>query len=261
MIPLDAIASITETVEPRQLSKFQQLNSFTIQGVPRPGASINDALTAIETKAKEILPAGYSIDYPGESRQLRSEGNTLVGTLLLAFVFIYLVLASQFESFRDPFIILFGSVPLALAGALIFPFLGFTTVNIYSQVGLITLVGLVSKNGILIVEFANSLKEQGYSKYDAVVESSINRLRPILMTSVATVVGHFPLILASGAGAAARNSIGIVLVSGMLIGTLFTLFVVPAIYLLISKETEHSKQKKGPEKQINIISHGKLRTI
>ena len=236
LIPLDTIASVKETVEPRQLNKFQQLNSFKIQGVPRPGASINDALKAIEEKAKEILPFGYTIDYPGESRQLRLEGNSLITSLLLAFVFIYLVLASQFESFRDPFIILFGSVPLALAGALVFPFLNFTSMNIYSQVGLITLVGLVSKNGILMVEFANILKQQGYSKFDAIVEASTNRLRPIMMTSVATVVGHFPLIIASGAGAAARNSIGIVLVSGMIIGTVFTLFVLPAIYLIISSE-------------------------
>lgn len=237
-IPLGTIAEIKRSVEPRELKKFQQLNSFTIQGAPRPGASVDDALSAIEAKAAEILPFGYKIDYPGESRQLRKEGSTFISTLMLSILFIYLVLAAQFESFRDPFIILFGSVPLALAGALILPFLGATSMNIYSQVGLVTLVGLVSKNGILIVEFANILKEQGLSKYDAVLEAASTRLRPILMTSVATVVGHFPLILASGAGSAARNSIGITLVSGMFIGTFFTLFIVPAIYLLISKERE-----------------------
>ncbi len=234
-IPLSAIATLENDVQPRTLNKFQQLNSFTIQGVPRLGASLDDALKALEAKAKEILPFGYQIDYPGESRQLRTEGSSLMQTMILSLFFIYLVLAAQFESFRDPFIILLGSVPLALASSLLFPFLGFTTMNIYSQVGLITLVGLVSKNGILIVEFANVLKEQGMSKLEAVIQASVSRLRPILMTSVATVVGHFPLILATGAGASARNSIGIVLVSGMFMGTFFTLFVVPVIYALISK--------------------------
>src|SRR5262249_33675552 len=145
------------------------------------------------------------------------------------------VLAAQFESFRDPFIILAGSVPLAISGALLFSFLGFTTLNIYSQVGLITLVGLVSKNGILIVEFANHLQEQGKDKLHAIVEAPNTRLRPILMPTAATVVGHFPLVLASGPGAGARNSIGIMLVSGMVIGTLFTLFVVPSIYVLVAR--------------------------
>jgi multidrug efflux pump len=145
------------------------------------------------------------------------------------------VLAAQFESFRDPFIILAGSVPLAVAGALLFSFLGFTTLNIYSQVGLITLVGLIAKNGILIVEFANHLQERGREKVAAALEAASTRLRPILMTTAATVVGHFPLVLASGPGAGARNSIGIMLVSGMIIGTLFTLFVVPSIYVLVAR--------------------------
>jgi multidrug efflux pump len=145
------------------------------------------------------------------------------------------VLAAQFESFRDPFIVLAGSVPLAVSGSLLFSFLGFTTLNIYSQVGLITLVGLVSKNGILIVEFANQLQETGRDKLGAVVEAAGTRLRPILMTTAATVVGHFPLVLATGPGAGARNSIGIMLVTGMVIGTLFTLFVVPSIYVLLAR--------------------------
>jgi multidrug efflux pump len=148
---------------------------------------------------------------------------------------IYLVLSAQFESFRDPFIVLAGSVPLAVSGALMFSFLGFTTLNIYSQVGLITLVGLVSKNGILIVQFANHLQETGVKKLEAVIEAAGTRLRPILMTTAATVVGHFPLVLATGPGAGARNSIGIMLVSGMIIGTLFTLFVVPSIYVLVAR--------------------------
>jgi multidrug efflux pump len=236
LIPLSTVASIKNTVQPRQISRFQQLNSAKIQGAIPPGVSINDGLKVLEEKAKEILPPGYIMDYAGESRQLRKEGNSMTSTLILAIFVIFLVLASQFESFRDPLIILGGSVPLALAGALLFVFLGVTSLNIYSQVGLVTLVGLVSKNGILIVEFANRLQEEGLSKIEAVVEASATRLRPILMTSVATVVGHFPLVIATGAGAGARNSIGITLVSGMVIGTLLTLYVVPVLYLLISKQ-------------------------
>jgi multidrug efflux pump len=150
-------------------------------------------------------------------------------------VLIYLVLSAQFESFRDPFIILAGSVPLAVSGALLFSFLGLTTLNIYSQVGLITLVGLVSKNGILIVQFANHLQETGRDKLSAIIEASGTRLRPILMTTAATVVGHMPLVFATGPGAGARNSIGIMLVSGMIIGSAFTLFVVPSIYMLVAR--------------------------
>lgn len=234
LISLSTVARISNTVEPRALNRFQQLNSAKIQGAIVPGVSIDQGLQVLESAAKEILPLGYFIDYAGESRQLRTEGNSLTATLILAIVLIFLVLASQFESFRDPLIILGGSVPLALGGALIFVFLGATTMNIYSQVGLVTLVGLIAKNGILIVEFANKLQEQGLSKIDAVIGAATTRLRPILMTSVATVMGHFPLVIASGAGAGARNSIGIVLVSGMIVGTLFTLFVVPCIYLFVA---------------------------
>jgi multidrug efflux pump len=232
-------------VQPRQLNRFQQLNSAKIQGAIPPGVSINDGLKVLEERAREILPAGYVVDYAGESRQLRKEGNTLTGTLLLAILVIFLVLAAQFESFRDPLIILAGSVPLALSGALMFVFLDFTSLNIYSQVGLVTLVGLVSKNGILIVEFANRLQEEGLSKIDAVVEAAVTRLRPILMTSVATVMGHFPLVIAAGAGAGARNSIGITLVTGMIIGTILTLFVVPVLYLFIA--AHRTKKESGDE--------------
>lgn len=200
-----------------------------------PGIALDQALSFLETEAAKILPQGFNIDYAGESRQLRTEGSKFLGTFLLSAVLIYLVLAAQFESFRDPLIILAGSVPLAISGALLFSFLGFTTLNIYSQVGLITLVGLVSKNGILIVEFANHLQETGKSKVAAVIEAAGTRLRPILMTTAATVVGHFPLILASGPGAGARNSIGIMLVTGMIIGSAFTLFVVPSIYVLLAR--------------------------
>jgi multidrug efflux pump len=209
-----------------------------IQGVIPPPVPLDKALSYLEDQAKQILPQGYTIDYAGESRQLRVEGSKFLGTFLLSGVLIYLVLAAQFESFRDPFIILAGSVPLAIAGALTFSFLGLTTLNIYSQVGLITLVGLIAKNGILIVEFANHLQEQGRDKLHAVIESASIRLRPILMTTAATVFGHLPLVFATGPGAGARNSIGITLVSGMIIGTGFTLFVVPSIYMLVAKKHE-----------------------
>lgn len=234
LIPLATVAKIENTVQPRELKRFQQLNSVTIHGALVPGASIDEGLRVLEREAEKILPAGFEIDYAGESRQLRKEGSALITTLVLAVIIIYLVLAAQFESFRDPFIILAGSVPLALSGALAFVFLDATSINIYSQVGLVTLVGLISKNGILIVEFANSMQEQGLDRLQAVIKGASTRLRPVLMTSVATVVGHTPLILATGAGAGARNSIGIVLVSGMIIGTIFTLFVVPAIYTVVA---------------------------
>jgi multidrug efflux pump len=245
LVPLSTFASIEQKVDARSLNRFQQLNSAKIQGAIPPGVTVDQALTVLEEEAKKILPPGYAIDYAGESRQLRKEQNALTGTLILATFLIFLVLASQFESFRDPLIILAGSVPLALAGALSFVFLDFTSLNIYSQVGLVTLIGLVAKNGILIVEFANHLQAEGRSKYEAVIEAATTRLRPVLMTTTATIVGHFPLVIATGAGAGARNSIGIVLVTGMFIGTLFTLFVVPAIYTLIAGD--HSKHEDAEE--------------
>jgi multidrug efflux pump len=236
LIPLSTVASLNDAVQPRQLNRFQQLNSAKIQGAIPPGVSINDALKVLEDKAKEILPPGYVVDYAGESRQLRKETSSMTSSIFMAIIVIFLVLAAQFESFVDPLVILLGSVPLALAGALLFVFLGATSLNIYSQVGLVTLVGLIAKNGILIVEFANRFQETtGGDKVEAVIAAAKTRLRPILMTTAATVVGHFPLILASGAGAGARNSIGITLVTGMIIGTVFTLFVVPVLYVLISQ--------------------------
>jgi multidrug efflux pump len=235
LVPLSTFATLKTTTEPRELTKFQQLNAVRSQGVIPPPVPLDRALSFLEDEARKILPRGFNIDYAGESRQLRTEGSKFLGVFLLSGVLIYLVLAAQFESFRDPFIILAGSVPLALSGALLFSFLGLTTLNIYSQVGLITLVGLVAKNGILIVQFANHLQETGLSKLAAVIEAASTRLRPILMTTAATVVGHTPLILATGPGAGARNSIGIMLVSGMVIGTLFTLFVVPSIYVLVAR--------------------------
>ena len=245
LLQLSTFAELKHSTEPREIKRFQQLNSAKISAILPPGITIDQALKVLEKRAAEILPRGFVVDYAGESRQLRQEGNTLVTTMILSIILIFLVLAAQFESFRDPFIILLGSVPLALAGALLFTFLGATSINIYSQVGLITLVGLVAKNGILIVEFANNLQEGGLDKWHAILAASGTRLRPVLMTSVATVVGHTPLILANGPGAGARNSIGIVLVSGMIIGTLFTLFVVPAIYLLVSKNKKANPSKEA----------------
>jgi len=236
LIQLSTFASFKQSTQPRELKHFQQMNSVSITGALAPGVSLDEGLKFLEKTASKIVPSGYVIDYAGESRQLHTEGNRLLKTMLFSFLFIFLVLAAQFESFRDPIIVLFGSVPLALSGALLFSFLGWTTINIYSQVGLITLIGLVSKNGILIVQFANRRQLEGMSSWDAIIDAASIRLRPILMISIATIAGHLPLIFAKGPGAAARNSIGIVLVSGMAIGTLFTLFVVPAIYLFISRK-------------------------
>jgi multidrug efflux pump len=248
LVPLSTFASLRTTTEPRELKKFQQLNAVRIQGVIPPPVPLDKALRLLEEDAKAILPQGFTTDYAGESRQLRVEGSKFLGTFLLSAILIYLVLAAQFESFRDPFIILAGSVPLAISGALLFSFLGLTTLNIYSQVGLITLVGLVSKNGILIVEFANHLQEKGLDKLSAIIEAASTRLRPILMTTAATVIGHFPLVLAKGPGAGARNSIGIMLVTGMIIGTAFTLFVVPSIYMLIARtHVPVSVEQEEPE--------------
>ncbi len=257
MVPLASVATLRNSTVPRAMNRFQQLNAVTISGVSV--IPLNEALRFLEDEAAKILPQGYVIDYTGESRQLRTEGNRFLPAFGLAIILIFLALAAQFNSFRDPFVILAGSVPLAMFGALIFSFLkipnpnvpfwtnGWTTsMNIYSQVGLITLVGLVAKNGILIVEFANKLQEQGHSKLDAVREASLTRLRPVLMTSCATAAGHFPLTLVTGAGAAARNSIGLILVGGISIGTIFTLLVVPAIYMLVAQE--HNKEFPPPEK-------------
>jgi multidrug efflux pump len=258
LVPLSTFATLKTTTEPRELKKFQQLNAVRIQGVVPPGVPLDEALKTLEAKAKEILPQGFTVDYAGESRQLRTEGSKFLGTFLLSAILIYLVLAAQFESFRDPFIVLAGSVPLAISGALLFSFMGLTTLNIYSQVGLITLVGLIAKNGILIVEFANHLQETGLDKVRAVIEAASTRLRPILMTTAATVMGHFPLVLARGPGAGARNSIGIMLVSGMIIGTIFTLFVVPSIYVVLARthkrdeaaETDMETLSEEPEEAV-----------
>jgi multidrug efflux pump len=254
LIPLSTVATIHNTTIARSLNRFQQLNAVVLQSIPAQG--LDAALKFLEADAAKILPKGYVIDYMGESRQLRREGGStkFATTMGLAGILIFLVLAAQFNSFRDPFIIIFGSVPLAIFGASIFMFLRMpnpnlpwwtdnftTTFNIYSQVGLVTLVGLISKNGILIVEFANKLQAQGKSKYEAVHEAAMTRLRPVLMTSMATIAGHLPLTWVTGPGAAARNSIGRVLVGGMTIGSVFTLFVVPCVYILIARD--HAKDR------------------
>jgi len=259
LVPLSTVATLRDKTVPRSLNRFQQMNAVKLSGVAiRP---LDEALTFLEQEAAAILPAGYSLDYTGESRQLRREGNKFIPAFALSIVLIFMVLAAQFNSFRDPFVVLAGSVPLAMFGAMIFTFLKMpnpnlsywtdswtTTLNIYSQVGLVTLIGLVSKNGILVVEFANKLQERGLSKLAAVRESAATRLRPVLMTTVATVAGHFPLTLVTGAGAEARNSIGLVLVGGMAVGTLFTLFIIPSIYMLIAKDLQ------GEQEDVNDLA-------
>ncbi|MBL8977144.1 MAG: efflux RND transporter permease subunit [Gemmatimonadetes bacterium] len=240
LVPVSTFTRIESSAAPRTLQRFQQRNAVRIFGGVKPGVTKEEGLRVLETAAAAVGGPGVVIDHAGESRQIRREGSALTVTLGFAVILIYLVLAAQFQSFRDPLIVLLGSVPLAISGALVFSFLDLTTINIYSQVGLITLVGLIAKNGILIVEFANKLQEQGRTKLDALREASVTRLRPVLMTSVATVFGHLPLVFVSGPGSEARNSIGIVLVTGMTVGTLFTLFVVPVFYLLIAEEHQPS---------------------
>ena len=235
-VPFGTFATLERNTAPRALTRFQQKGSFKLFGGVIPGYTKETALARIEEIAAETLPPGYVLDYTGESREIRREGNTMVGVLGASLVMVFLVLALQFDSFRDPLIILLGSAPLALFAAMVITFTGFTTINIYSQVGLITLVGLISKNAILIVEFANQAQMEGLSKLEAIRAGSMNRLRPVLMTTGATVFGHFPLVLVEGAGAEARNSIGFILVIGMLIGTLFTLVLLPALYALLASE-------------------------
>ena len=244
-VPFGTFAVLERNTEPRALTRFQQKGSFKLFGGVIPGYTKEQALSYVEELAEETLPPSYRLDYTGESREIRREGNTMVGVLGASLVMVFLVLALQFNSFRDPLIILLGSAPLALFAAMVITFTGFTTINIYSQVGLITLVGLISKNAILIVEFANQAQMEGLSKLEAIKAGSMNRLRPVLMTTGATVFGHFPLVLVEGAGAEARNSIGFILVIGMLIGTLFTLVLLPAIYALLASEHQSAEQATG----------------
>lgn len=255
MIRLDQIATLTHSTVPRSINRMQQLNAVKISGMGQ--GTLGELLTYMEVEAKKILPPTYTIDYTGESRQFKREGNTFLPAFLTALTMIFLVLAAQYNSFRDPVVILAGSVPLAMFGALVFTFWKMwapipywtdpitSTLNIYSQVGLVTLVGLIARNGILVVEFANKLQEEGMAKIDAICQASVLRLRPVLMTSIATIAGHTPLIFAEGAGAAARNSIGIVLVFGMTIGTIFTLFVLPSVYILLAKDHQHDREQQA----------------
>ncbi len=246
LVPVRTFATVTSEVAPRARTRFGQSNSFRVYGATMPGSTKEQSLAALEEAARDILPPTYSIDYAGESRQLRKEGNTMFGVLAISLLVVFLVLALQFNSFRDPLVVLVGSVPLALCGAMMISFLDLTTINVYSQVGLITLVGLVAKNGILVVEFARQLRADGADRLSAIRESAATRLRPVLMTTGATVLGHFPLVLVTGAGAEARNSIGIILVVGMLIGTLFTLFVLPHVYLLLAPGDEPAEIQSEP---------------
>jgi multidrug efflux pump len=241
-VPLSTIATITAQTIPESLNHFGQLNAATIQGVPVPGIALGDVLASLNEIAKRVLPPGYQVEYGGSSRQFVSESRGFVTIFTFALIIIYLALTAQFRSFRDPLIILI-SVPMSIAGALVFICLGLggVSLNIYTEVGLVTLMGLISKHGILIVEFANGLRDQGMSKRDAVKQAAITRLRPIIMTTAAMVLGVVPLLLASGAGAASRFNMGVVIATGIAIGTMFTLYVVPAVYMLISSEKGHGK--------------------
>ena len=235
MVPMSTIATISSSVQPDQLNQFQQLNAATISAVPAFGVSLGKALDFFNAQAKALFPSGFYVNYAGESRQYMQEGNALIVTFFFAIIIIFLVLAAQFESWRDPLVILI-SVPLAICGALIPIALGAASINIYTQVGLVTLIGLISKHGILMVDFANKTQiNAGMSKRAAIEHAAAVRLRPILMTTAAMVLGVVPLLLASGAGAVSRRDIGIVIASGMTVGTLFTLFVVPTMYMFFAK--------------------------
>ena len=236
LLPLSTLITLTDRARPRQLNQFQQLNSAIIQGVPM--VSLGEALKTVQDIAREEAPEGFAFDYAGVARQYVQEGSALWVTFGLALAIIFLVLAAQFESFRDPLVILV-TVPLSICGALLPLFLGISSMNIYTQVGLVTLIGLISKHGILIVEFANQLREErGLSVREAIEEAAAIRLRPVLMTTAAMVFGMVPLILATGAGAVSRFDIGTVIATGMSIGTLFTLFVLPCIYTLLAHKTK-----------------------
>jgi multidrug efflux pump len=254
LVPLSTIATITRSTQPRDLRRFQQLNAATISMLPAPGVSMGEALDWLNAEAKQVFPSGFTSDYKGELRQYAQEGSSLMATFALAVLVIFLVLAAQYESFRYPFVIMMA-VPLSLCGALVFLFLGFATVNIYTEVGLITLVGLITKHGILIVEFANKMQAQGMSPRQAVEQAAGVRLRPILMTTAAMVLGVLPLLIASGPGAEARFSMGLVIATGMSIGTLFTLFVVPSFYVLVAGGAKSATPKRMPALEQETAAH------
>ncbi|CAN5306912.1 MexW/MexI family multidrug efflux RND transporter permease subunit [soil metagenome] len=276
MVPLSSFVRLDKTVQPNSLATFQQLNSATFQAVPFPGRTIGEGIAFLQDKAKELFPQGMTYDFQGESRQFVTEGNTLAITFGFALIVIYLVLAAQFESFRDPFIILIG-LPASMFGALFFLFVlgevnGFTqnqtpfnigsgTINIYTQIGLVTLIGLISKHGILMVEFANKLQEQqGYDKMSAIKEAAAVRLRPILMTTAAMVIGVVPLLIAGGAGAKSRFDIGIVVAAGMTIGTMFTLFITPIVYTYLAADRRGGKTRETrSDPHLPVVIHDKPR--
>ena len=269
LVPFSGFASLSNTVQPNALTSFQQLNSATLSGVPFPGRTLGEAIEFLKDKATEIFPEGYSYDFQGESRQYVQEGNTLAITFVFALIVIFLVLAAQFEIFRDPFIILialptsmFGALlPLNILGTLVPPGViaasGSATISIYTQIGLVTLIGLIAKHGILMVEFANQLQESGhYSRREAIEHAAGVRLRPILMTTAAMVVGMLPLIIAEGAGARSRVAIGMVIAAGMSIGTLFTLFVTPAVYTFIARDHSHDRERQMRDQAEAVASAG-----
>ena len=258
LVPLSTVATVSQTVQPNSLPTFQQLNSATLQGVPFPGRTLGEVIEFLKVEAKKVLPEGFSIDFQGESRQFVQEGNTLLLTFVFALIVIYLVLAAQFESFRDPFIILIA-LPTSMFGALLplnaLGILGMGSMNIYSEIGLVTLIGLISKHGILLVEFANRLQEEGMSRRAAIEEAAGVRLRPILMTTAAMVVAMLPLMIAEGAGARSRFAIGIVIAFGMSIGTLFTLFVTPAVYTFIARDHSRGRMVRERPETVTLVPH------
>jgi multidrug efflux pump len=236
MVALSSVVDIAHSVQPNALTSFQQLNSATLSGVPIPGRTLGEAINFLTSTAREIIPAGFAYDFQGVSRQYVQESGTLLVTFVLALIIIYLVLAAQYESFRDPFIILIA-LPTSMFGALIPLNAGLATLNIFTEIGLVTLIGLISKHGILMVDYANHIQDtEGLSRREAIEKAASIRLRPILMTTAAMVVGMVPLLIASGAGAASRFSIGLVIASGMTVGTLFTLFVTPAVYTYVAAD-------------------------
>jgi multidrug efflux pump len=245
MIPLSNLITIKETVAPKELNHFNQLRAATITAQLAPGYSLSDGLDFLEKTSKEVLSGSAHLDYSGQSREFKEASSGMYLTFLLALAFIYLVLAAQFESFTDPFIIML-TVPLSITGALLALWWSGGTLNIYSQVGLVTLIGLITKHGILIVEFSNQLRAKGQHMREAVIESATLRLRPILMTTGAMVLGAVPLAVATGAGAESRQDIGWVIVGGLLVGTLFTLFVIPVVYTYLSRrEFIEADQEEG----------------
>ncbi len=244
LVPLGTVVELTEKIEPNALTQFNQLNSATLNLLPLPWVSMGEAVSFLEKQAKDLFPKGFGYGFTGESRQYVQQGNSLVYAFIFAIILIFLMLAGKFESWRDPFVVIL-SVPMAISGALVVMNAGATTINIYSEVGLVTLIGLISKHGILIVEFANQLQDEGYDKMKAIRESCAIRLRPILMTTFAIVIAMIPLMVASGAGASSHHSLGWVIFAGMSIGTCFTLFVVPVMYSYISKDRSASTAPQG----------------